>query len=642
MNSRILPFLLALFATCVAAAPLDEQRSRFLRAYAEAQAGGPAVAARSAGLETYPLFPYLRFETLKRELSSLPVADVEAFLEAQRGTPLAARMREAWLRELGQQHQWALYDRFYAMSAKPDLACIALRAKLELGKLNALTESARALWLTPKAASEACSPVFDALYASGALPDSLVRERVWLALHAKRDDFAAYLLRTYTPDPKSMASLVNALKKQPAQAATLPALRQDTRRNRALVGYAVTRLAGQDVKKAQQLWQAIKGRYRFHPESRATLLRTLALAAVTQDAPNQLNLLDAVPDTGPDELLERVRLRAALESRSWERILRWTADPTPFPGNRLRLAYWHARALEERGRAEDARKAYAALATARDYYGFLAAERINAPYVLEGRPIAPKQRERNGISALAGLNRAREFETIGLKAEANREWLWTLEQLSRREVEVACRIAYEWGWYDRAIFALGKIESYDDTEVRFPIRYRETVLAAAASRELSPARIFSIIRGESAFVVTARSGAGALGLMQLMPATGAETARRIGMSLGKPEELLDPERNIQLGSAYLRQVINQFDGNFALAAAAYNAGPSRVKSWLPKTQCVPADLWVETIPFSETEGYVRRALFYAAIYEQRLGLPGTRLSSQLSWLAPDGARADKC
>ena len=642
MNSRILPLLLALFATCAVAAPLDEQRARFLRAYAAAQAGGPATSTLSGGLEAYPLYPYLRFETLKRELPGLPVAAVEDFLRDQRGTPLAARLREAWLRELGQQHQWALYDRFYALSAKPDLACIALRAELELGKLKTLSEAARALWLTPKAASEACSPVFDALYSSGALPDALVRERVWLALHAKRDDFAAYLLRTYTREPKLMVSLLNTLKKQPAQAAALPALRSDTRRNRALLGYAITRLAGQDVKQAQQLWQTVKARYRFHPESRATLLRTLALAAVTQDVPSQLSLLDAVPDTGPDDLLERARLRAALESRSWDRILRWSADPNPFPGNRLRLAYWHARALEENGHAAEARKAYTALATARDYYGFLASDRINAPYALAGRPIAPKQRELNGIKALAGLHRAREFEAIGLKTEANREWLWTLEQLSRREAEVACRVAYEWGWYDRAIFALGKLESYDDTEVRFPIRYKETVMAAAAEREISPARVFSIIRGESAFVVAARSGAGALGLMQLMPATGAETARRNGIPLGKPEDLLIPDKNIQLGSAYLRQVIRQFNGNFALAAAAYNAGPSRVKSWLPKRECVPADLWVETIPFAETEGYVRRALFYAAIYEHHLGLPTTRLSSQLAWLSADGARPDKC
>ena len=642
MNSRILTLLLLGFASAVVATPNDDQRARFKAAYAEAQAGGPRLAALANGLEPYLLYPYLRFETLKRQLPDLPVAGVETFLDANRGTFLAGRMREEWLRELGKQHQWALYERFYQLTTKTDLACIALRAQFELGKLKSLNEAARTLWASAKSSSDACSPAFEALYAQRLLTDETVRDRIWLALRANRPDFAGYLLRTYTPDRKTLGTLVDAIRRHPAGAAQMPALRTDTPRNRALLGVALTKLAGQDAVAARQLWLSLEHRYQFPRDHRATLLRSLALAAVAQNTPNQLGLLDQVPETGPDELLERVRLKAALKSRDWNRILRLSKDHKPHSGNRLRLAYWHARALEQRGHAEEARSAYAEVAKERDYYGFLASDRINAAYTLDITPVRPEARELNGIKALPGIQRAQEFEQLGMSAESRREWLWTLDQLSRREVELAARIAYELGWYDRAIFALGKIESYDDTEVRFPIVFKEKVLASADEMEISPAKVYAIIRGESAFVIEARSGAGALGLMQLMPATGMETARRMGMNLRSPTELLDPDKNIQLGSAYLRQVIKQFNGNFALAAAAYNAGPSRVKSWYPRNQCVPADLWVETIPFAETEGYVRRALFYAALYEYRLGLPSTRLATQLGWLSPDGARPDKC
>lgn len=642
MDSRILPLLLFLFAASAVASPLGDQRARFNQAFAAAKAGSPKTKALSAGLEKYALYPYLRYEALRRELPKLPAASVESFLNANRGSYIAAKLREDWLRELGQQHQWALYDRFYRTTAKLDLACIALRARLETGKLTALTEAARTLWLTSRATADSCSRVFEALYARGVLTDSLVRDRVWAALRENRPDFAAYLLGNYSAEPAVVSGLVEAIKRKPMDAATMPALVADNPRNRALLGYAVTFQAGHDADRASALWDTVGKAHEFSASSRATLLRTLALAAVTQNLPNELVLLDRVPDTGADELLERVRLRAALDTRQWERIKRWTSVRTPHPGNHLRLAYWHARALEETGDAESARAAFAEVATARDYYGFLASDRINAKYVVEGKPTTPLPREIKDLQALSGMQRAREFDQLGMPAESKREWLWTLEQLSRREVEVAAKLATAWGWYDRAIFALGKIESYADTEVRFPIVYKQRVLAASAKQELSPARIYSIIRGESAFVVDARSGAGALGLMQLMPATGTETARRNGVPFRGPTDLLNPETNIQLGAAYLRQIIKQFGGNFALAAAAYNAGPSRVKSWLPRSQCVPADLWVETIPFAETEGYVRRALFYAAIYEQRLGLPTTRLSSQLAWLSPEGARADKC
>ena len=160
MNSRILTLLLLGFASAVMATPNDDQRARFKAAYAEAQAGGPRLAALANGLEPYLLYPYLRFETLKRQLPDLPVADVETFLDANRGTFLAGRMREEWLRELGKQHQWALYERFYQLTTKTDLACIALRAQFELGKLKSLNEAARTLWASAKSSSDACSPAF--------------------------------------------------------------------------------------------------------------------------------------------------------------------------------------------------------------------------------------------------------------------------------------------------------------------------------------------------------------------------------------------------------------------------------------------------------------------------------------------------
>jgi soluble lytic murein transglycosylase len=124
--------------------------------------------------------------------------------------------------------------------------------------------------------------------------------------------------------------------------------------------------------------------------------------------------------------------------------------------------------------------------------------------------------------------------------------------------------------------------------------------------------------------------------MQLMPATGRETARRIGVSLGSTRELLIPAKNVTLGSAYFKQVLNRFGGSFSLAAAAYNAGPHRVKTWLPKSGCVPADIWIDTIPFTETRRYVRRAAFYATVYQWRLNEKLKPLAVRLTDVVPIG------
>ena len=118
----------------------------------------------------------------------------------------------------------------------------------------------------------------------------------------------------------------------------------------------------------------------------------------------------------------------------------------------------------------------------------------------------------------------------------------------------------------------------------------------------------------------ARSHAGAVGLMQLMPATAKETARRYGISLNSANDVLVPERNIALGTAYLAQLHDQFQGNRVLASAAYNAGPGRVRQWTRGIGSLPSDVWIENIPFDETRQYVQSVLSYAVIYGDKLGI----------------------
>ncbi|MCB1799960.1 MAG: transglycosylase SLT domain-containing protein, partial [Gammaproteobacteria bacterium] len=201
---------------------------------------------------------------------------------------------------------------------------------------------------------------------------------------------------------------------------------------------------------------------------------------------------------------------------------------------------------------------------------------------------------------------------------ARREWHFELPRLSARQTEVAALLAHEWQWYDRAIMALGQSQTLDAMEIRFPLEHLDLVTRYAEKRGMPVALLYSIIRAESAFMQDARSGAGALGLMQLMPATAKETANRIGFRYENANQLLSADANVTLGSAYLKQVYDRFDQSFPMAAGAYNAGPGRIYAWRPKNTCMPADVWIETVPFRETRGYIMRTLFYAAIYEWRL------------------------
>jgi soluble lytic murein transglycosylase len=170
----------------------------------------------------------------------------------------------------------------------------------------------------------------------------------------------------------------------------------------------------------------------------------------------------------------------------------------------------------------------------------------------------------------------------------------------------------------------------DDLELRFPLAYHDRVMEQARAKDLDPAWMYAIVRQESAFIADARSPAGALGLMQIMPGTG----RKIGRGLDKPlksrDQLLDADVSLEFGSTYLRTLLDQLNEHPVLVAAAYNAGPHRVERWRPAEHNVSADLWIENIPYRETREYVRRVLAYTAIYEQRLGRKSVRLSQRLT------------
>ena len=233
-------------------------------------------------------------------------------------------------------------------------------------------------------------------------------------------------------------------------------------------------------------------------------------------------------------------------------------------------------------------------------------------------PIDPRAAAR--VQDTAGIIRAREFFARGEYVNARREWYHAERLFSREELIAQAALARQMDWYFPAIRGISKAQHWDDLEIRFPLAYREPIVEQARLRQLNSTWVYAITRQESGFMTDARSHAGALGLMQLMPATARETARRYDIPLGNTNDVLLPERNIALGTAYLSQLYDLFEGNRVLASAAYNAGPGRVRQWTRDMPALPSDIWIETIPFDETRNYVQSVLTYGVIYGEKLGI----------------------
>jgi soluble lytic murein transglycosylase len=368
----------------------------------------------------------------------------------------------------------------------------------------------------------------------------------------------------------------------------------------------------------------------------------LALWIASDYHSTALARLAALSETVVDQDVREWRIRIALRQGDWKTTLHWLDQLPDEERGSPRWQYWRGRTLEALNQTEPARQAYRNAAERRDYYGFLAADRIGASYVLANDSLTATATELEALLVRSpGLQRARELYILGREPEASGEWRRALQDFDRAGLQQAALLARHWDWHSQAIITIARAEHWDDLELRFPLAHQERVLANARAGTVDPAWIYAVIRQESAFRADARSPAGALGLMQVMPATGRQIAQELREDSADPS-LLKPDTNIRYGVHYLRRMLERLQGNPVLATAAYNAGPNRVAQWLPPSEALPADVWAETIPYRETRTYVQRVMEYLIVYQRRLGAqdPQTTLSARMKPVLPESAGSE--
>ncbi len=189
-------------------------------------------------------------------------------------------------------------------------------------------------------------------------------------------------------------------------------------------------------------------------------------------------------------------------------------------------------------------------------------------------------------------------------------------------------------WHLISRFSMGLDKHADDDEQRlialgmaYPAAFPGHVWGAGREHDIDPLLVLAVMRQESQYKSWALSNAGAVGLMQVLPVTGALVARDIGRVRYSPRELLEPSSNIDFGAWYLRSLLTRFNGCSPMAVAAYNAGPQAVSSWYAaQDDDIPVDDFVEMIPIDETRTYVRRVLGFYSLYAQVHGPPGARVA----------------
>jgi len=618
--------LISVMLMCLSAhaSTLSQQRWQFDRAEKALKAKDwDKFQKISRLLQNYPLYYYLRYQYLNEHLKQVRPSEIRVFLKRYGNTYFGQKLREDWLYQLAGKGNWKGFMQDYTPLKSTSMQCLYTYARLMTKqKQQGAIEEAKKLWLVGKSQPHACTPLFDYLYQGGLIDKSLLWERIGLAMKKGRLSLASFLAKRLEPADRVWVTRWQAMHKKPARSlaqfkgSDLPVVRQ-------IILHGIRRLARQDFESAQVYWKKFQRRYAFSVQEIGEIQRDLALASVNHDHPQALKWLTAVNQKYLNKKVSDARIKLALKKQNWHALADFLTELPDGEENKLQWRYWLARALEQTGKKAQAQQIYQKLAKERDYYGFLAAERIGAKYQMQHHPIVFTAAEKAQVMKEPTIKGAYEFYKLSQSKDkwylnARREWQYAIGHLPPAQKAIAVVLASHWEWHDQAIMAAAKAGYYDDLDVRFPLAFKSQLTRGAKRQGIDLAWVYGIVRQETAFRHKARSRAGALGLMQVMPATARFVAKKIDLKLKRRQDILDIDTNIKLGTAYLQQMLDKFDGNYMLATAAYNAGPGRSKRWAAENSCVPADLWVELIPFNETRKYVRSVLFYTRIFEERL------------------------
>jgi soluble lytic murein transglycosylase len=609
----ILSFVLAALP-----APAFAQADPFLLARDAFRAGNQAkLAEQAAKLRGHVLEPYVTYYRLRLRLEEASPGEISDFLNHNAGSYPAELLRRDWLKVLGRRGEWELFGVAFPTLVydDPDVACYNLQRRYR-GRDATATAEMMVFWASPRELPDGCMAIAAGEMAAGRLTTRHVWDRVRALLEAGQVHTALRAADALPAVEALEPKLVAQINDNPQRYLDRGKPDFSRRAHREMVMFAVVRLAQKDPELAASRWDR-RRQAKLLPAERDYVWSQLAVLAAKRHLPVALEWYasaGAAPLT--DEQLAW-RARAGLRALNWVEVKNAIDRMTPAGRDDAAWVYWAGRSLRAQGQREEADALFRRIAGEHHFYGRLALEELGETVAVPARAEPPTKDAIEEMRRNAGLQRALALFGLDLRSDAVREWHWTVRTMDDRELIAAAELARRHELWDRAINTADRTVGSHDFGLRFLAPYKDAFSEQAKAQGLEESWVLGLVRQESRFIASARSGVGASGLMQIMPATAKWIAKRIGMKDFRPEGVADPGTNIVLGTSYLRYVLDELDGSPVLAAAAYNAGPGRARRW-KGPQPLEGAIYTETIPFNETRDYVKKVMsntvYYAALY----------------------------
>lgn len=617
-------------------ADADTVRQEFAAAMQRIRLHQPDTAD-SPALESYAIYGYLVAARLRRGLNAAPDehldAAIDAFLRAHAGQPVARGLKRDWLASLAQRRRWDWFMPRSPDVVDPVLICDRLEGRLATSDTQGLAAAALVRWILPQKPPPECAEVFAWLRQQGFLTPALAESRTRAALAADMPrlarEFAAEVpvsrraaLLQWSDLLESPKSAVNVLATHPALSVEPDAL---------AAGF--DKLSRTEPPFAVDLLPRLLARDDLAPVLRDRLKRSAALGAAYDRDPRAMAAFDQLAPAAVDGQVQEWRVRAALWRGEYARARAWIEQMPPSLSVQPRWRYWRARSVAATLGEDAAAPMFGEIAGLRDYYGYLAADRLRQPYSLNARSSPLDAAAQTALGNQPGMIRAHELFDCDMTDEGISEWTAALEGADTALKVQAALLASHWGWYAQSIATLAQTGEFDDVILRYPRPFSDAVGQAGKLAQLPQDWILAVMRQESLFRKDAVSRADARGVMQMVPSTAAAVARRWHLSSPEHDGLFDPLIAVPLGAAYLRELLDRYGEQLAVSLAAYNAGPAAIVRWLPP-QPMDADVWIENIPYNETRGYVQHIFEHIIAFASVRGAESPRLDILASPVEP--------
>jgi soluble lytic murein transglycosylase len=583
------------------------------------------VTDLSPQLQNHPLHPYLRYYYLNRNFKSLNPIDIQYYIQRYPQSPMAAKLRRKQLEKLAKGKHWRAFIDMYKPSDITSIQCKYFQAMQATGQGEKINKEIKPLWLVGKSQPDACSPAFKNWLNNNPKKTRLLWKRFELSLAKYNFGLANHLAGQMPSKQQREAQAIITLYSKPHLVTKAAYLKKQP--SAEVISYGLFRLGRRSPELAIRTYNKLNKQYKFTKKQQHRIFKAIALRYSFRKNRKGLIWYRKLIGADLEPVYQEWMIRIALVHGDWKLVKESIEGLPKDEQAETRWRYWYARALDKLGKKQEAQKAYASIANIRSYHGFLASQYCKK-YGIHINHTAPKytKKEIESIKQKPAYKRAKLLYQLKQKDEARLELYYLMKHSTQKQQYLITKLVTEWGWTPQALRLTNMAEHKDDVHIRFPLAHTQAVETNAKLRKINQALVYALIRQESYFMPQAKSHAGAIGLMQLMPATAHKTAKQYKLNYKGSQTLLNSQNNIRLGTAHLRQLHKELYDNPILVIAAYNAGRHAVVRWLPKNQAMPADIWIETIPYYETRKYLKNVVASHVVYQYRLGETNPSLS----------------